>query len=96
MCSLCSLGSFERHWVDSDLSTWVLLSIVGVCKSHLETQGQVLRNIKIDIYTMKEMITLQIKRTNNHMEGGKAILVGSKLVSDALIIQEGLNGTCCK
>lgn len=45
---------------------------------------------------MREMITLQIKRTNDHMEGGKAILVGSKLVSDALIIQEGLNGTCCK
>lgn len=74
----------------------MLLGIVGVYTSNLEAHGQVLRNAKIDIYTMKEMITLQIKRTNNDMEGGKAILVGSKLEPDVLIIQEGLNGTCCK
>lgn len=47
-------------------------------------------------HTKREIITLLVKRINNVMEGGKAILLDSQLVLDALIVHEGLNEICCR
>lgn len=57
---------------------------------------KVLRNSKIDAHPKREIITLLVKRINNVMEGGKAILLGSQLVLSALIVHEGLNEICCR